>query len=305
MAVSQGSAGPLEWTTAGQAMSPGVLTVDADAPLGSVAGMMARHGVHALVVAPHGAPIRVLGDLELVAGLLADHGTTQAADVARQPRAVARPHDTLAVVSRLMADRDVDHVLVSAPGARLPMGVVSSLDVVAVVGRHPLRGPRPDRPRAPAGRLSRVLVHDAMHAGLVSCAPDTSLERLARILAEHRVHCAVVVGADRRGDSAARHPVWRLVTAHEVARAATPWDPALTAGDVATAHPTIVDENRSMEHAATLMVGNAAAHLVAVSRTGLPTGIVSTLDVATLCATADPGGHLRVRPMVSTDAASS
>ena len=39
-----------------------------------------------------------------------------------------------------------------------------------------------------------------------------------------------------------------------------------------------------LEHAATLMAGHDATHVVAVGRSGMPTGIVSTLDVIRILA---------------------
>jgi CBS domain-containing protein len=45
---------------------------------------------------------------------------------------------------------------------------------------------------APHTRLGRVRVGDAMRRGVVSCPPNLPLSEIARLMAEHRVHCVVL-----------------------------------------------------------------------------------------------------------------
>jgi CBS domain-containing protein len=50
-------------------MHPGLLTCQADTSLGQVAILLARHKVHALVVAePSGQPVGIISDFDLLAG---------------------------------------------------------------------------------------------------------------------------------------------------------------------------------------------------------------------------------------------
>jgi CBS domain-containing protein len=53
---------------------------------------------------------------------------------------------------------------------------------------------------------------------------------------------------------------------------------------IAATSPIAVDENESLERVAALMVEHDTSHVVVVGGSGLPTGMVSTLDVASILA---------------------
>src|SRR5213083_514189 len=63
----------------------------------------------------------------------------------------------------------------------------------------------------------QVHVGQAMHVGLVSCAVETPLRSVARILSAHRVHCVVVFDHGAEPDEA--RLLWGIVSDRDVAAA--------------------------------------------------------------------------------------
>ena len=61
-------------------------------------------------------------------------------------------------------------------------------------------------------------VSDAMHPGVVSCRPETTLAEVAGLMAEHAVHCVVVDGIMRDAAGGDRL-VWAVASDLDVARA--------------------------------------------------------------------------------------
>jgi CBS domain-containing protein len=136
-----------------------------------------------------------------------------------------------------------------------------------------------DRRHAP--RLDHVRVADAMHAGVVTCAAETPLRDVARILAEHRIHCVAVPDIAGKGLAA-----WAVVTDLDVVGAAAAGSvEGRTAGDVAASEALAISEDDVLERAVQLMSEHQVAHLVVVgAASGRPVGVLSTLDVAGLLA---------------------
>ena len=56
--------------------------------------------------------------------------------------------------------------------------------------------------------LDRTTVGEAMHVGIVSCALEAPLTEVARLMAEHRIHCVVGVGDVTEDDTR----VWGVIT---------------------------------------------------------------------------------------------
>jgi CBS domain-containing protein len=135
--------------------------------------------------------------------------------------------------------------------------------------------------------LHEVQVSDAMHAGVVTCAPGTSLQAVARTMAAHRIH-AVVVPIDEA-------PGWGLVSDLELIAAAVAGN-ASTAGDIVT-HPGLyVTPADDVAQVARLLQQNRLHHLIVLEHGGgRPVGIISTLDVADVLAELPPiaPGHPR------------
>jgi CBS domain-containing protein len=136
-------------------------------------------------------------------------------------------------------------------------------------------------PTAHAPRLAHVRVSDAMHHGVLSCAPDTPLAAVATIMAEHRVHCVVV---DDPGVPGAG--TWTVVSDRDLMAAATADridEPA--AGSVAGTSVPRIGSAEPLTRAAQIMAEHDVSHLIVVGEaTGRPEGVLSSLDVAMVLA---------------------
>ena len=124
-------------------------------------------------------------------------------------------------------------------------------------------------------------VADAMHWGLVHCAPDATLREVATLMADAVVHCVVVI--EDAGDRAA---LWGVVSDLDLVAAAGVRDlDAQSAGGSAATPALAISPDDTLHRAAQMMTEHAAAHLLVVdeeSRT--PVGVLSTLDIARLLA---------------------
>jgi len=102
-------------------------------------------------------------------------------------------------------------------------------------------------------------------------------------MADLRVHCVAVSGVGRRhgGDE---HLIWGLVSDMDMIHAAHRGEHATPAGELAATAPVALPEDARLDRAAALMVDHDVAHVVAVGRTGLPSGVVSSLDVVRILA---------------------
>jgi CBS domain-containing protein len=123
-------------------MHPGVIGCAADAPVATVAWILADENIHSVVVhlaegsggsvADRWAVITTADVLRaLDAG--AEGLTARALAKRSVPAAFVAPTDGVDRVVRLMARHDLTHVLVVEDGS--PAGIVSSLDVAREVGR--------------------------------------------------------------------------------------------------------------------------------------------------------------------------
>jgi CBS domain-containing protein len=148
----------------------------------------------------------------------------------------------------------------------------------------------PVRPRAAsivtmsisqAPRLAHVRVGDAMHHGVLSCAPDTPLGDVADIMAGHRVHCVVVDEVGRRSTGA-----WSVVSDRDLmAAAAADRIDEPVAGSVAGTSVPRIGSGEPLTRAAQLMAEHDVSHLIVVGEaSGRPEGVLSSLDVAMVLA---------------------
>jgi CBS domain-containing protein len=230
----------------------------------------------------------VITDLDLIRAAIASELDRTAADLAREPILTIAPSAPLEDAVALMAQQDLAHLLVAEPGGAWPAGVISSLDVIAVIGgRDPeltrVLRPAPARPLVSATTLSGTTVDAVMHPGVVSRTPDTPLSELARTMADLRMHCIAVAGLARRDDGD-EHLVWGLVSDMDVVHAAHRRHLALPASDLASRAPLALPKDAGLDRAAALMIDHDATHIVVVGRTGLPLGVVSSLDVLRIVA---------------------
>ena len=124
-------------------------------------------------------------------------------------------------------------------------------------------------------------VGEAMNPGVLTCLPVTPLRIVARMMARHRVHAIVVFGQDDR-----LHP-WGVVSDLDLVAAI---GTAATAGAVATSPVVTATPDLTLEHAAKLLAENETSHLLVIADSGLPIGVLSTLDIARAYgAESDPG----------------
>jgi CBS domain-containing protein len=275
--------------TVAEAMHPGVVTCGAEQRLARVAATMAAHAIHTVVVpSVLGGDALAITDLDLIRhGLGGTLGDT-ALDIARDPMAIVAPSASLEHATTMMATLDVAHLLVRDAESGFPEGVLSSFDIVSVLsGRDPrltrMIRPGPARPLVSATRLSDTTVGQVMHPGVITCSPDTPLHELAGRMADLHVHCIAVSGVGRRPDGD-EHLLWGLVSDMDLIHAAHRGRLATPAGDLATTTPIALPEDATLERAATLMASHDAAHVVAVGHSGLPSGVVSTLDAIRILA---------------------
>jgi CBS domain-containing protein len=120
-------------------------------------------------------------------------------------------------------------------------------------------------------------VGDAMHWGVVHCAPETPLRTVAALMAEEQVHCVVVIDDPRDKGS-----LWGSVSDRDLVAASTvrSLDEQHASGTAmkpaVTAFP-----HELLASAAKRMAMHGASHLVVVDDVRRqPVGVLSTLDLA-------------------------
>ena len=277
------SASELSQPAVGDVMHRGVITCAPDARVTTVAATMAAHAVHAAVLlGPRRDGGLVVTDLDVLRAALSGQFEATAVEIVRGPMVGVVANEPLERAVALMATRDESHLLVSDPDAEWPVGVLSSLDVMAVLSdRDPaitrVQRPAPARPLVSANDLAATTVAAVMHPGVVTCPPDEDLEQVAGTMADLRIHCVAVVGAGNG------HFVWALATDMDVLHAAFRGAPA-NAGDIAASSPLAVTTGTEVDRAAAMMVEHETSHVIVVDAAGQPAGVVSTLDVLRIVA---------------------
>ena len=125
----------------------------------------------------------------------------------------------------------------------------------------------------PTASFSHIRVHDAMHQGIISVAPETPLRAVAQVMAEQRIHAVAISSAG----NGVRPP--GIVTALDVVAAAAS-DEDRTAGESAATELLSISTSERLDHAAKLMAEHELSHLIVTdAASGLPIGVLSTLDI--------------------------
>jgi len=127
--------------------------------------------------------------------------------------------------------------------------------------------------------FNMATVGDAMSHGVISCAPETPLRVVARMMATFGVHAIFVFEHADEDDEAPQ--LWAVVSDLDLV-AATQLDlDAVTAGATAVTPLVSVAADSSLAEAGSLMSQYGIAHL-AVTEPGTrrPIGVISTLDIA-------------------------
>jgi CBS domain-containing protein len=127
--------------------------------------------------------------------------------------------------------------------------------------------------------LTELRVADAMHDGVLTCRLEAPLRTVARMMAEHRVHCIVACDED---DDSPRTALWGVVSDLDLVGAANACDVDEWTAARAAATPVLsLARDETLERAAQLMTEHGVAHLVVVDPVhDRPLGVLSTLDVA-------------------------
>lgn len=116
-----------------------------------------------------------------------------------------------------------------------------------------------------------------MHHGVMTCREDDSIQHVAGVMSNHRVHAVVVTTAN------GSRPVGIVSDLDVVAAIASGTE--CTARESAATEPLRVSSDASLERAAQLMSEHGVSHLVVLdSAGGYPLGVLSTLDIAAVYA---------------------
>lgn len=122
-------------------------------------------------------------------------------------------------------------------------------------------------------------VADGMNAGMIRCAPETPLRKVARLMAVHRVHAIFVFDYGREDDESAE--LWGIVSDLDVLAAGCADIDRKTAGDSAVRPLAMVMSDERLDWAAQLLAETGASHLAVLDpATHRPVGVLSTLDIA-------------------------
>lgn len=130
-----------------EAMHEGVLTCPAETPLRDVARTMAEQRVHCVAVLSTGDESHRLGrlwgivsDLDLAAAAGLDLDARTAGGAAASPVVTVTPEETVERAAQLMREYSTAHLVVVDAEDDRPLGVISTLDVAAVLAGAPLQG---------------------------------------------------------------------------------------------------------------------------------------------------------------------
>ena len=282
------AAATFENLTVADATLQGVVGCDPTASISTVAASMVIHDVRAVMVWSDQGDALLVSDLDLIRAALTRPLKTAAREIARE-HAVTVTNDTmLGKAVSMMSERYVDHILVTDSASDEPRAVLSSFDVAtAVAGRRrqrpQARHPVPGRSSGGADPLSSTSAVAVMQMGVVSCNPSASILTAARCMVERHIHCVAVAGV---GTAASRegHFEFGLIDDMDIVQAVDRRALAESAGSIAVDAPLAVTEADSIAHAARMMIDEGARHAVVTGPSGLPSGMISTRDIAWMLA---------------------
>ena len=122
-----------------------------------------------------------------------------------------------------------------------------------------------------------------MHAGIISCAPETPLRKVAQLMSDHQVHGIFVFDYGQEDDETTE--LWGIVSDLDIVAAVRGDIDARTAGDSAVTPLVTVASDELLERAAQLMAETGSSHLAVIDpSTDRPAGVLSTLDIARVVA---------------------
>jgi CBS domain-containing protein len=142
MISAPASTTPLRFANAhvADALTTGLISCAPDTPLRVVAELMTRNRVHAVYVfdydSENGKTTDLWGlvsDLDVVAAARGDVDERTAGQSAVAPLVTVASDERLDRVAQLMAEKGVSHLAVLDPSSKLPVGILSTLDVARVI----------------------------------------------------------------------------------------------------------------------------------------------------------------------------
>lgn len=129
-----------ERATVGDAMHPGIISVDPATSTVEVARTMATHHVHCVVVmgiahdrAGEALVWGIVTDGDLIERGLGSSAGTTARELANTPVVSVRPSTSLAEARELMISNNLSHIVVVEADTLRPIGVLSTLDLAGVL----------------------------------------------------------------------------------------------------------------------------------------------------------------------------
>ncbi len=122
----------------GEIMHPGVIFCIPQAPLRTVAQIMAQRRIHAVVVSDLDMPVwkhrwGVISDLDLIRAFGSDVHRVTAAEIASEEPVTVDVEEPLAAAARVMAEHRVMHLIAVEGDPARAVGVVSTLDLAGVM----------------------------------------------------------------------------------------------------------------------------------------------------------------------------
>lgn len=130
----------LDHATVADVMHPGIMSCEATTSFTEVARIMATHRVHCVVVMhaaqDHSGDPYVWGlisDLDLTRAGVDPSEEENAGALAQQPTISVKPNMPLREAAELMYTHRVNHLVVIQPETLRPIGVLSTMDVAAVL----------------------------------------------------------------------------------------------------------------------------------------------------------------------------
>lgn len=120
-------------------MHVGLVRCDPDVSLDAVAALMSRERIHCVVITNGDASSvwGVVSDVDLIAAAsVRSLAEQQAGGSAMRPAVTIDPDASVEVAARTMTQAGVAHLVVVDPVERRPVGVLSTLDLAAALGRR-------------------------------------------------------------------------------------------------------------------------------------------------------------------------
>jgi len=276
----------LESARVEEVMHPGVYTCSFETPLATVARMMATHRVHCVVglgdVTEDDTRVwGLVSDSDVVAAAATDHVHRTAAGSAATAAVTIGPRDGVRRAAELMNEHRLSHLLVVEPGSDRPLGVISTLDIAAVMGDVATR----------LHSRGGTRVEELMTTQIVTVRPEAPLKEVAALLVERRISAVPVlrdgevvgvvseadIVAEEQGSPVDRRGALARLLSGDHKRFSTQLA-ARTAGQAMTAPAVTIESWQSAAAAATLMTERGVKRLPVV-KDGKLVGIISRSDL--------------------------